>query len=96
MKAETHLALFRAAWRDRRDIGEDDVLADCISQAGGPADAWLAAAASDEADAGVAAATARAEADGVFGVPAMLLDGELFWGLDALPVLAWRLAGGHR
>jgi 2-hydroxychromene-2-carboxylate isomerase len=41
-------------------------------------------------------AIARAEADAVFGVPAMLLDGALFWGLDALPVLAWRLAGGPR
>ena len=33
----------------------------------------------------------RSEAAGVFGVPTMALDGELFWGVDALPVLEWRL-----
>jgi 2-hydroxychromene-2-carboxylate isomerase len=32
-----------------------------------------------------------AEAAGVFGVPAMLLDSEQFWGIDSLPQLAWRL-----
>jgi 2-hydroxychromene-2-carboxylate isomerase len=87
-----HRALFRAAWRDQRDIGEDDVLASCIAAAGGPVDDWLAEAEQAGADARVAEATARAEAAGVFGVPSMLLGGELFWGLDALPTLEWRLA----
>jgi len=30
---------------------------------------------------------------GLFGVPAMVVDGRVFWGLDALPMLAAHLAG---
>ena len=41
---------------------------------------------------GLTTLTASAEAEGVFGVPSMLLDGELFWGLDSLPTLEWRLS----
>ncbi len=38
--------------------------------------------------------TEQAIAAGVFGVPAMVVDGKLFWGLDALPMLADYLHGG--
>jgi 2-hydroxychromene-2-carboxylate isomerase len=54
-------------------------------------------------------ATEEALGKGVFGVPTMQLDGRLFWGLDALPMLAgclrgdgwfegpaWQLAGAPR
>lgn len=37
--------------------------------------------------------TAAAVARGVFGVPTIELDGRLFWGLDALPMLAACLRG---
>ncbi len=37
------------------------------------------------------AITARAVAQGVFGVPSLVLDGEVFWGQDALTMLAHRL-----
>lgn len=33
-------------------------------------------------------------ADGVFGVPTFVVDGKLFWGLDALPMLRDYLQGG--
>ena len=39
------------------------------------------------------AATEEAVARGVFGVPTFELDGRLFWGLDALPMLRAALAG---
>ncbi len=91
--SKLHRALFRAAWRDQRDLGAREVLVECIREADGPADAWLAAAEAPEASEGLSASTAAAEAAGVFGVPSMLLDGELFWGIDSLPVLEWRL--GH-
>jgi 2-hydroxychromene-2-carboxylate isomerase len=42
-----HRALFRAAWRDQRDLSASDVLRDCIVQADGPADDWLEAASDD-------------------------------------------------
>jgi 2-hydroxychromene-2-carboxylate isomerase len=37
--------------------------------------------------------TAEAIARGVFGVPTVVVDGRLFWGLDALPMLAGYLRG---
>ena len=39
-------------------------------------------------------ATAEALARGVFGVPTIEVDGRLFWGLDALPMVADYLRGG--
>ena len=39
-------------------------------------------------------ATAEALARGVFGVPTIEIDGRLFWGLDALPMVADYLRGG--
>ena len=37
--------------------------------------------------------TDAAAVAGVFGVPAMVVDGKLFWGLDSLPMLTAYLAG---
>ena len=88
---DLHQALFQAAWREQRDLGSQEILADCIARAQGPVDDWLAEAALPETGARLAALTTEAESAGVFGVPSMLLDGELFWGLDSLPTLAWRL-----
>lgn len=40
------------------------------------------------------AATDAAVASGIFGVPSFVVDGRLFWGLDALPMLRAYLQGG--
>jgi 2-hydroxychromene-2-carboxylate isomerase len=42
---------------------------------------------SDEVKAQLKAHTAEAIAQGVFGVPTLAVDGKLFWGFDALPML---------
>lgn len=47
----------------------------------------------DDVKAELRAATDAAIAAGVFGVPTFGLDGRLFWGLDALPMLRAALAG---
>lgn len=88
-----HQALFRAAWRERRDLTRDDVLSDCLRAAEFDVDAGLRAAADDATARGLAANTAAADDAGVFGVPTVVRNGELFWGLDALPILSWRLDG---
>lgn len=49
--------------------------------------------AGDEVKRELRAATDEAIARGVFGVPSFELDGRLFWGLDALPMLRAALAG---
>jgi len=88
---DLHRELFRAAWREQRDISSRDVLSDCIAEVKGPVDKWLAKAAQPKAIDDINSLTTRAESAGIFGVPSMLLDGEQFWGLDSLPVLEWRL-----
>ena len=88
---EFHRALFRAAWRDQRDLSSRDVLSECISEANGSVEEWLLQADLPETIERLGTITSEAEARGVFGVPSMLLDGELFWGIDSLPILAWRL-----
>lgn len=85
-----HSAIFDAAWVASRDIGDDEVLGSCLEAAGADAPRRLAAASSADAESVVSGNLAEAEAAGVFGVPSMLLDDELFWGIDALPVLEWR------
>jgi 2-hydroxychromene-2-carboxylate isomerase len=49
--------------------------------------------ASDEVKAELRANTDQAIARGIFGVPTFELDGRLFWGVDALPMLRAALAG---
>lgn len=49
--------------------------------------------AAEDVKAQLRANTEQAIAQGVFGVPAMLVDGRLFWGLDALPMLRAQLEG---
>ena len=48
---------------------------------------------SEEVKARLKANTDEALALGVFGVPTFAVDGKLFWGLDALPMLAAYLSG---
>jgi len=47
----------------------------------------------DEVKRELRAAGEEAIAAGVFGVPSMVLDGRVFWGVDALPMLAGALRG---
>jgi len=88
-----HDAVFRAAWAEQLDIGDPAVLARCIEAAGADPQATLDGASSPATEQTLHAFTAEAEAAGVFGVPTMVLDGELFWGNDRLEMLAWRLSG---
>jgi 2-hydroxychromene-2-carboxylate isomerase len=91
---EVHARLFEAAWREQQDVSSDEVLARCVSSGAGDPAAWLAEARSDATGEALARSTREAEEAGVFGVPTMVVDGELFWGIDSIPVLEWRLGGG--
>jgi 2-hydroxychromene-2-carboxylate isomerase len=55
--------------------------------------ALVAAAAGPEAKQRLRANTDEALAAGVFGVPTVRVDGELFWGVDSLPHLDAFLGG---
>jgi len=92
--AHVHEALFAAAWRDQQDVSSDDVLARCVPEdAGDPAE-WLRDTRSGAIGDALAQSTREAEDAGVFGVPTMVVGTELFWGIDAIPALEWRLRGG--
>ncbi|WP_170294703.1 2-hydroxychromene-2-carboxylate isomerase [Roseospira navarrensis] len=84
-----------AIWIANRDIGRRDVVVDVLTEQGLDADALLARA-EGEADRWAAereANTVAALADGCFGVPWYVVDGEAFWGQDRLDFVAEALAG---
>ena len=81
-------ALFEHVWRDGADPSDPQRLA-ALAAALAPARDPEGA----EVKAELRAATGEAVAHGVFGVPSCELEGRLFWGLDALPMLAAALRG---
>ena len=87
-----HDTVFARFWTHQLDIDELDQMSALIAQLGGSAPEYEAYA-TGSGPAEVAAITAEAESLGVFGVPMMLLDGELFWGGDRIDMLTRRLEG---
>lgn len=80
--------VFNAVWRDQRDIADPAVLADCLRFTGAelaidPDSAPLRRLLEER--------TIAAYAQGIFGVPTLVLDGDLFFGADRLDMLAWAL-----
>jgi 2-hydroxychromene-2-carboxylate isomerase len=83
-------AVFEAMWQRSRDIGAHDVLRDCLQRAS--LDPALAEqASSGEARYALIALTSEAYRAGVFGVPTFVANGEIFFGVDRMDMLAWRL-----
>jgi len=81
-------AIFRLVWLGGADAVDPDRLAALqatLAPAQDPAGADVKAALKSNTD--------EAIAQGVFGVPSFELDGRVFWGLDALPMLAGALRG---
>ena len=76
-------ALFRATWVERQDISAPAVVAAAASAAGLDAQSIVTATQSEEIKQRLRAETDAAIAAGVFGVPTMIVDGELFWGFVA-------------
>ncbi|MFW2390599.1 MAG: DsbA family protein, partial [Polyangiales bacterium] len=83
--------LFDATWAEARDVGSAEVVAELCAEVG-VHDA-LNRIGEPAVKRALRESTDRAIGDGVFGVPAMIVDGELFWGTDSLPHLERFLAG---
>jgi 2-hydroxychromene-2-carboxylate isomerase len=82
-------AVFRHAWRggaDAADAGRIEALRNLLQPQRDPS--------SDAVKGELKANTDAAIARGLFGVPTCEVDGRLFWGLDALPMLREYLEGG--
>ncbi len=86
-------ALFRAAWVEGRRVDAPEVVEEVAREAGLNGAALVVAAAGTEAKQRLRANTDEALGAGVFGVPTVRADGELFWGVDSLPHLDAFLAG---
>jgi 2-hydroxychromene-2-carboxylate isomerase len=84
-----HEAVFDRFWRRELDIEAVPAVADVLAYAGAPGFATWA----DEGRAEVTKIVAEAEAQGVFGVPSFIVNGELFWGREHLPDIRAMLAG---
>ena len=84
--------ILRAVWAENRNIAEDDVVRDCLQQAGfdpGLADSGLLSGAET-----YAANLEEAVAANVFGAPFYVVDtGQTFWGQDRLDDLDLHLSG---
>ena len=76
----------------RRELDPDDPahVRAALAEAGGDVDVWSRRLRNGAAE--LEAINRRAEAQGVFGVPSFILDGELFWGTDTLAQIRQRLA----
>jgi 2-hydroxychromene-2-carboxylate isomerase len=85
--------LFRATWVDGRPVHEPEALRSVLAESGLDADTWLTDAASEPAKRRLRQNTEGALASGVFGVPTMMVRGELFWGFDDLEFLELFLQG---
>ncbi|MBX3605539.1 MAG: 2-hydroxychromene-2-carboxylate isomerase [Piscinibacter sp.] len=81
-------AVLRHVWRGGADANDPARLAGLRADLAPPRDPEDAAVKQALKD-----ATAEAVALGLFGVPTIAVDGRLFWGLDALPMLAAYLRG---
>jgi 2-hydroxychromene-2-carboxylate isomerase len=76
-----HDAVFERFWKRDLDIEDTAALARVLTEAGGAGfEAFL-----PEGLAKVESIGHAAEADGVFGVPTFILNGEMFWGGEHLP-----------
>jgi 2-hydroxychromene-2-carboxylate isomerase len=89
------LALISACWERGENLMDEAALVRLACAAGLDGSALLAAAQSPAVKQALADSTARAVADGVFGVPTFRIEGndELFWGGDRIDALLWRLGG---
>lgn len=76
--------VFDFVWNDGRDPGDPAEFAALCARLGvADFDSFIA---THDAKARLRAATDEAQAAGVFGVPTLAIGGELFWGVDAMPM----------
>lgn len=91
----TSLALYRAYFRDGRDISAIDTVIAIAGAQGVSADALRDVLGSDSAKTRLRIECEAAIVRGVFGSPFVIIDDEPFWGADRLPQIErWLAEGG--
>lgn len=87
-----HDTVFERFWQRALDIENVAVVAAVLSDSG--VDGSMFPAEADALRTQVATISRAAEADGVFGVPTFVFEGEIFWGREHLPDIRERLTAG--
>jgi 2-hydroxychromene-2-carboxylate isomerase len=95
-QADVVAAIFTAGWAEGIELSSADALEECLDRAGLPGASLIAAASTDIAKTALREATHEAVETGVFGVPTMVIDGELFWGNDQFPYLRDFVSGQNQ
>jgi 2-hydroxychromene-2-carboxylate isomerase len=86
-------ALFGLGWGGGGDYMNDDDLTGALDRAGLDGSALLSRARQPDVKQVLREETESGIARGVFGIPTMIVDDELFWGVDQLPYLELYLDG---
>ena len=89
-------AVLSGLWVEDLDMDDQDNVIKMLNNAGLDGGKLVdhGLAHQSEYDQKIAHDTDQALADGVFGAPSYVMDGEVFWGQDRLDLLAWRLEQG--
>ncbi len=87
-------ALYRAVWVEGLQVEDAAVVEGVARSIGLDGAALVAEAAAPKAKAALRAATEESIAARAFGVPTMMVENELFWGVDSLRLLERYLEGG--
>jgi 2-hydroxychromene-2-carboxylate isomerase len=85
-----HDLVFERFWQRALDIEDVAVISAALTEAGADGAGFASYAEAGRVE--VAEISRAAEAQGVFGVPTFVLDGELFWGREHLPDIRDMLA----
>jgi 2-hydroxychromene-2-carboxylate isomerase len=86
---------FAAVWEDQLDLADPATLVKLLDESGLPGKQLTERAASDEISVIYEQNRQDALAADVFGSPAYVLDGEVFWGQDRIELLADALKSGR-
>ena len=84
-----HDLVFERVFRRELDPDDPDHVRAALAEVDGDVDSWSRRLVNGAAE--LDAINRRAEAQGVFGVPSFVVDGELFWGTDTLALIRQRL-----
>lgn len=87
--------IFSGVWQRQENLADPQVLAAIADDVGLPGADLVAAAQGPATEAAYLDNRARAVAADVFGAPAYVLDGEVFWGQDRIALLDDALASGR-
>jgi 2-hydroxychromene-2-carboxylate isomerase len=93
LREKLAVGLLDAAWSEGRDITSDSVIGEIADGIGLNGQELLAKAHTNEIKEKLRHQTERSIQVGVFGVPSFVVDGEIFWGNDRLPLLNAYLQG---